>query len=513
MSSAESYEALPYPSAAFSQTHPSRLAATARLHGVIAPAPEHCRVLELGCSDGGNLINIAYTLPGAECVGIDYAPGHIVQAKRNAEALNLNNCAFYAADIAAMPPNLGLFDYIIAHGVFSWVPAAVQDAMFAVLRDMLSPNGVGYISYNTFPGWHGYRMMREVLGLGIESGGDVRKRVSDGRLFLESLQRASGGDNPAYTAVVASTADSFLRSADTYLGHEYFEDNNEPMYVQQFVEKAREFGLEYVAESFSPGTYLHNAPERVINEIEKLSDDRIEREQWLDFFIGRQFRKTLLCKSGYNSPTELTNENFARVFIGSSLVRVPDSPDDAPQFVAPNGLAIGSANPVLKSALTLLSENRPHPFELHQLLGFASGDAPSDAAQNTVLALCRQFYDDNLAQFYASSMPCASVPGERPKVSRVAQLQAQTGNVVTTLHHTSVQFDEPIPLLILRYANGERTRDELFHILQNAAEENDFGLMNQEGKPLHSGEERDEILHHALDVCLGQLAKYALLEG
>lgn len=512
MSSAESYEELPYPSAAFSQTHPSRLAATARLHGVIAPAPEHCRVLELGCSDGGNLINIAYTLPGTECVGIDYAPGHIVQAKRNAEALNIGNCTFYAADIATMPPNLGLFDYIIAHGVFSWVPAAVQEAMFVVLRNMLSPNGIGYISYNTFPGWHGYRMMREVLGLGVESDGDVRRRVSDGKLFLESLQRASGGDNPAYTAVVAVTADSFRRSADTYLGHEYFEDNNEPMYVQQFVEKAREFGLEYVAEAYSPGTYLHNAPERVLLEIEKLSDDRIEREQWLDFFIGRQFRKTLLCKSEHNSPSELDNENFAHVLIGSSLVRVPDSPDDAPQFVAPNSLAIGSANPVLKRALTLLSENRPHPLTLDELLGVSSGDTPSDTIRNAVLALCRQCYDDNLAQFYFSRMPCASISTDRPKVSRVAQLQAQAGNVVTTLHHTSVQFDEPIPLLILRYANGERTRDELFHILQNAAEGNDFGLMDENGKPLGSGEKRDEILHHAVDSCLEQFAKYALLE-
>lgn len=250
MSSADPYEAIPYPSAAFSQTHPSRLAATALLHGVDAPAPEHCRVLELGCSDGGNLINIAYTLPGAECVGIDYAPCDIVQAKCNAAALNLHNCAFYAADIAAMPDVGGTFDYIIAHGVFSWVPAAVQDAMFAVLRDLLSPTGIGYISYNTFPGWHGYRMMREVLEW------ELSRRATSGAAFTTRVCCSTVCSvHPAET--IPPIARSLPRrpiccSADTYLAHEYFEDNNEPMYIQQFVEKAREFGLEYVAEHTLP---------------------------------------------------------------------------------------------------------------------------------------------------------------------------------------------------------------------------------------------------------------------
>lgn len=513
MSSAESYEQLPYPSAAFSQTHPWRLGAVATLHGVDAPPPDSCRVLELGCSDGGNLINIAYTLPGADCVGIDYAPGHIAAAKRTAAALGLTNCSFFAADIAALPDVLGAFDYIIAHGVYSWIPAHIQDSLLRACGELLTPTGIAYVSYNTFPGWHGYRMMREVLALGVEPAGDVRQRIIGARDFLAELQRTSGGDNPAYTSIVASTADNFRRSEDAYLGHEYFEDDNEPSYFQEFIGKARIFGLEYVAEAFSPGTYLHNAPQRVLDEIAGRTDDRVESEQWLDFFIGRQFRKTLLCKAQRNMPTELDSRKFRHLHIAPMISRVEESPDDAPQFVAPNGLAIGSGNPVLRRALELLAERRPHSVSFDELLAAAAGNAPSERDAAAIIALCRQCYDDMLAHFFNAPSNALRDAGSRPRVSAVARLQAQSGMIITTLNHTAVQFDEPIPILLLRVADGSRTRDELLEILRAEHDRGGFTLSDADGRPLTNRRESEKMLSVALDVCLEQFARFALLEA
>ncbi len=400
MSSAQSYETLPYPSAAFSQTHPTRLAATAILHGIDAPFPENSRVLEIGCSDGGNLINIAYTLPNSECIGIDYAPSHIAKAQQTVETLGLTNCHFITADIAQFSDDIGRFDYIISHGVYSWVPPSVQQSMINLFANMLTPHGIGYISYNTFPGWHCYRMIREVLEIGLPPVLDVHAKIAQARKFLENIEASAATFNPAYGSVVSSTLDSFRRSNDSYIGHEYFEDDNEPVYFHQFIEYLQKFGLDYVSEASSSGTNLHNASEELLHEISLLSNNRIEREQWLDFFIGRQFRKTLLCKTASNSPKELDNSYFQKLSISSLLVRLPDSTDKSPQFVSPNGLTIGSANLVLARALSYMSSQRPRPIPFDELFLKSAGNNPSESDITAIIALCRQCYDDTLGHLY-----------------------------------------------------------------------------------------------------------------
>jgi len=66
-----SYDEVPYESQSFPQSHPNRLATLGRLFG-LSPAPvAQCRVLELGCASGGNLIPMAYHLPESEFVGLD----------------------------------------------------------------------------------------------------------------------------------------------------------------------------------------------------------------------------------------------------------------------------------------------------------------------------------------------------------------------------------------------------------------------------------------------------------
>src|SRR6185436_9013135 len=116
------YDELPYPGSAFAQTHPDRLATIATLFGM-APAPvERCRVLELGCGDGGNLIPMAYTLPGSEFLGIDAGGRGIAIGQDRAVAVGLTNLRLQHLDMLDTAIQLGKFDYIVSHGVYSWVP-------------------------------------------------------------------------------------------------------------------------------------------------------------------------------------------------------------------------------------------------------------------------------------------------------------------------------------------------------------------------------------------------------
>jgi len=158
-----SYDAFPYRSVPFAQSHPDRLATLATLFGVV-PAPlERCRVLEIGCASGGNLIPIAATLPGSRCVGVDFSAVQIAQGREDVAALGLRNIDLVCADLLDFDGAGEQFDYIIAHGVLSWVPRKVQDRLFEVCARMLAPQGVAYVSYNALPGWQTRGAIRDAM--------------------------------------------------------------------------------------------------------------------------------------------------------------------------------------------------------------------------------------------------------------------------------------------------------------------------------------------------------------
>ena len=133
------YDELPYESHAFPQTHPDRLSVIARLFGM-QPAPlEGCRVLELGCGNGANIIAMAALMPDATFLGVDLSPRQIEVGQARIAELGLTNVELRAADLLEIENDLPVFDFIIAHGLYSWVPPNVQQAVLRICSRHLSP--------------------------------------------------------------------------------------------------------------------------------------------------------------------------------------------------------------------------------------------------------------------------------------------------------------------------------------------------------------------------------------
>ncbi|MFY1999806.1 class I SAM-dependent methyltransferase [Achromobacter xylosoxidans] len=153
----DAYDETPYISLPFFYTSPGNLRAVTHLYGLEAPALERARVLELGCAAGGNLLPFALAYPDACVVGIDLSPQQIEAGRRSAEAAGARNLDLRALSLTDLTPEFGVFDYIICHGVFSWVPPEVRDAIFRICRENLAPPG---------------RSLRQLQHLsGLESGG------------------------------------------------------------------------------------------------------------------------------------------------------------------------------------------------------------------------------------------------------------------------------------------------------------------------------------------------------
>src|SRR5262249_54910244 len=129
INASSSYEEVPYQGFALFLTSPDHLAALARLFEQSPPEVETCRVMELGCARGDNLIPMAFSLPRAWFCGVDLSPSQIAVGKTAIVELGLKNIELHARGIQDLGPDLGQFDFILAHGVYSWVADSVREAL------------------------------------------------------------------------------------------------------------------------------------------------------------------------------------------------------------------------------------------------------------------------------------------------------------------------------------------------------------------------------------------------
>lgn len=294
-----SYDDLMYESGAFPQTAINNLEARARMMGLKPAAAAKAKVLELGCSMGGNIITQALYYPDAEFVGIDLSGRQVAQGNAIIEKMGLENVRLEEKDILTIDESFGKFDYIIVHGIWSWVPDAVKDKIFSICRNNLTEHGIAYISYNVYPGWKRQEQLREIMYF---AGRDVleepleartRKGLDALKALAEILENdkglGGGGKLPAIQKI--------LNHNFYYIAHEYMEAFNDPIYVNGFIEWANRHRLAYIGDTDLHASFVSWMAEHTRERILALAGgDYIAKEFYSDILSDRQFRRSLLCR-------------------------------------------------------------------------------------------------------------------------------------------------------------------------------------------------------------------------
>ena len=286
MTTAFAYDTVEYPSAALPQAHPSHLFAVARMFG-LDPAPvERCRYLEVGCGDGTHLIASAYALPNALFVGIDLSGVAIERGNRMIAELGLSNVSLYAADLMKWEPPAGGFDYSVAHGFYSWVPLFVRDALMSLYAKCLPKDGVGYVSYNTYPGCYARRMVWEMLKFHTASIDEPTAKIGQALEMVKFLAAGRSNREGSALALLGPELDGLLNKTDKeVLYHDDLAQINEPVYIHEMAAHAGRFGLRFVAESEAHTMTTHGFPEQIAGVLNGLAErDVTLKEQYLDFF-------------------------------------------------------------------------------------------------------------------------------------------------------------------------------------------------------------------------------------
>jgi SAM-dependent methyltransferase len=244
----DSYDRVRYKSLPLAQTHPDRLATIATLFGMTVAPPAECRILELGCGDGGNLIPMALGLPGSSFTGIDLAAQAIEQGRAVANALGLKNITLLPLDLMDAGAELGEFDYVIAHGVYSWVPENIRERLLDVCRANLAPRGVAYVSYNAYPGFHRREMFREMMLYNVDGVEDPADRVRRAIEFVEWLNQFRT-ESPLTRALLAEELHHLSENDWWYVYHDDLAQTNHAEYFHEFVARARDHRLDYLGEA------------------------------------------------------------------------------------------------------------------------------------------------------------------------------------------------------------------------------------------------------------------------
>ncbi len=491
------YDLFEYPGYAYPATHPARLEAIARLFGLRPGPAAQSSVLELGCGDGGNLLSLAQALPGARLVGIDAAASAVERGMRLVRAAGLENVELRCMDLEELPEGrelgeAGSFDYILSHGVYSWIPPRPRVALLAGVRRYLAPMGVAYVSYNAYPGSYLRDMARDILGYHVRDISDPQRKLAAAQELMQTIVAIE--EPSPYAQVLREHMERMLRYSTALLFHDDLAEVSTPFYFHEFMEHAGHHRLAFLSEADLFESQMRDVPESAGQLMAELPDDVVVREQYLDFFKNRMFRQTLLCHEQAPVSRVLQESEIQRLWIAStarlqegesdleegrsSAENTPESMDAAPvaesdaeTFVTPEGFSMTTTEPLVIAIMRALADAWPQSVDFPTLLVHASEAASPQAPRELVAArLCTVLLQAHLAQIVTlqgCGPPLAKHASERPTASPLARAQQDAGlPAVSSLLHGNVRLEDGLEPRLLPLLDGTRGLAELTRALE-----------------------------------------------
>ncbi len=515
MKPAFSYDTMPYPSKFFLQTHPDRLATIGTIFGMNAPNVKTCRVLELGCGNGSNLIAHGFNLPTAEFVGIDLAETHIIEGKQAVAQLNLKNVELLQGDVTEMSvAEYGKFDYIIAHGLFSWIPDFVREKVLMLYREMLTENGIGYISYNALPGARLREMVRDMMRFHTSEISDPLEKVGSAISFL-SLLSENTTEKKTFKPVLENELERHFRHDAADIFHDDLGDFYQPFYFHEFAELLKENDLQFLSEAEFHALSTNSFPPDVREFLAQINDV-IKREQYADFFRGRVFRQTLFCRAETRLNRQIAPEILDNFLVSSSLRPASASfsaiSPNVEKFVGAKGVGIEINHPLTKAALSILGDIWGCAAAFPELLEKAkkmlenenSNFEDFSAQADTTRAILFQIISGtDLIELHLFQPDANTKASEKPKINELARWQLNQANNVSTLLGLDLKIEDEVSRRLLYLMDGTRSAEDLLR---------DMTEFIERGEEIEDKQDLLNNLESWISDSIAQFAKLGIFE-
>lgn len=448
----QSYNDVPYTSAPDPARHPDRLATIGTLMGVDVAPVATARVLEVGCGDGVNLVAIAATLPDATFVGFDFAAEPVARAQQMVRELALANVRIHELDLRAVPADFGKYDYIIAHGLYSWIPADVRAGVMPLIARHLAPNGIALVSYNALPGSHLRSVVRDMLLYHTRDVAGKAGKVAAARTLLDLVGAAVDDDTLAQQAMRAEVRGA-RQGSDASLAHDDLSEPNQPFHFHEVVADAGRMGLTFLAEARLDTGLAQSVAPQVQKALARL--DRLTREQYVDFVHFRHFRESLFCHADVRASFSVQPARVRGLYAMPSL---------ALRRAASHNVGGTDRFQVTDPLEQYVLSRWPQCVAITEL--FASDAAGRGNAQRDSGAMA---FDERIVVLHASGridlrahpVSVATDAGEHPEAFGAARFINREHDVIPSLYHEALRYSDPLARKLLAVLDGTRTREEI----------------------------------------------------
>ncbi len=489
-----SYDRLPYPSYPYPLTHPDHLAMMATLLALDPPRDRY-RVLELGCATGGNLIPMAVHRPDCQFVGIDYSTRQIEVGQQLIAELGLSNIDLHARSIMDVNAGDGLFDYILCHGVYSWVSSDIQAKILRICQEQLTPSGVAIISFNTHPGWRQRSALRDMMRFHVERSqvDSPSEEVQQARQLLSFLVQANEGSDASYPTMLREQHTSLQQHTDSYIYHEYLEEHNEPIWFLDFCERLQHHQLRFLADAeFQSMVSATRLPPELQQSLEAIAPDLLAKEQYMDFVRNRSFRQTLVCHAHCQPNYAVSGDRLESLFVASSgtiVQQAQSSPDEWTLVQGP--LTFRTPVRATQLAFEILTDHWPARMAVADLIEqvterLGHTDPSSKAACRSLLlkALLSAFASSQGQVLELSSGGLAATGLDEPlRVSPLVRQQLAHNLVVVSRRHTVVPIT-PIDRRILPQLDGQTSHAAILAELVRQYTIGDLTIHDAQDQPI-----------------------------
>lgn len=513
-----SYDEVPYESFSYHHTHPQHLYTIGTLFNMDVPDFKTARVLELGCASGGNLFPIALQNPDAQVMGIDLSQAQIDEGQAHIEALGLDNVTLKQMDILDFPEDAGEFDYIICHGILSWVPEAVQGGIMRIFERHLADNGLAHVSYNCLPGWHNVRALREMMLFHTNRFSDPKEKIQQSRAFLNFIHDNTNAGNAAYKQIIDQERKTLNNTNDSYIFHDHLEDNNNQFYLHEINTMLQENGLQYVGDTNLNTMFVGNLSEEAVKALGALKDNIIQQEQYMDFINNRRFRNTIVCKKGVKINRNINQDAYKDFYITANFKCADEKPDinGTVNFVGPSGQSHFAANKKAANALFLeMAQNANKAVKGRDLVQSAAkkykldiNEVEEQARTNMI-----RLYLSSFIKMRAQKSDTFDKIPSKPKAFKLARRQALHPGVsiVTNMDGETVPVDM-YGAFIMTLMDGTRTQEDVTDLFLAELEAKGESI-NKGNVPITDPKEKHEAAKTFVETVAKKLLENNLLEA
>lgn len=481
-SAGNKYDEMPYLSKAFYHTNPEHFHSLAKFFGMNPPALENARVLDMGGGTGANLYSFALNYPKSKILCVDLSEKEVQEGNKHIEALGLKNYDLKAMSIMDIDESYGKFDYIICHGVFSWVPKEVQDKILEIIGKQLTPNGVAEVSYNTLPGWNSINAIRHMIQFHSRYFNTTEDKVLQSKALMNFVKDVMKEDESAHAQSILNECQIIEESDDSFLFHEYITEGNTEFYFTDFVEKASAYGLKYLADCTLPAMSTLNLPNKAAAKLSELTDI-VKQEQYMDFVFNRRFRNTLLCSSSAEiernlGPKSLEGSYFHMITSTNTSVADVDFSfgDLKVEFtLGQDEVNCVASNPLIIAALFAFASNPAANWTLDEIKSFIKSNCknleiPSNA-DDIILHDFINMIMKGVMNFRSCKPHYISVVTDQPKLSDLALYQLSAGfPFVFNQNNETVTLDSWDAFLFSNM-NGKNKVEDLTKLLDKKLED------------------------------------------